>query len=73
TVYESFVEDEGIPIVRGLGVYDVRDVTLGPWKRTGGNGAYLELNGVGGKSGLYVIEIPPGGALNPEKHMFEEN
>ncbi len=72
TVYESFVEEEGIPIVRGLGVRDVRDVTLGPWKRTGGQGAYLELNGVGGKSGLYLVEVPPGGALNPEKHMYEE-
>jgi quercetin dioxygenase-like cupin family protein len=72
TVYESFIEEEGIPIVRGLGVYDVRDLTLGPWKRTGGNGAYLELNGVGGKSGLYVLEIPPGGALIPERHMYEE-
>ncbi len=73
TVYETFIEEEGVPIVRGLGVYDVREVTLGPWKRTGGNGAYLELNGVGGKSGLYLLEIPSGGAINPEKHMYEEN
>ncbi len=72
TEYESFIEEEGIPIVRGLGIYNVRDVTLGPWKRTGGNGAYLELNGLGGKTGLYLLEIPPGGALNPEKHMYEE-
>lgn len=72
TNYESFIEEEEIPIVRGLGVYDVREVALGPWKRTGGRGAYLELNGVGGKSGLYVLEIPPGGAVNPERHMYEE-
>ncbi len=72
TVCESFVEEEGIPIVRGLGVRDVRDVTLGPWKRTGGQGAYLELNGVGGKSGFYLVDVPLGGALNPEKHMYEE-
>jgi quercetin dioxygenase-like cupin family protein len=72
SVYESFIEEENIPIVRGLGVYDVRDVTLGPWKRTGGQGAYLELSGLGNKNGLYVVEIPPRGALNPEKHMYEE-
>lgn len=72
TVYESFIEEEGIPIVRGLGIYDVRNVTLGPWKRWGGRGAYIELNGVGGKTGMYVVEIPPGGTLNPEKHMYEE-
>lgn len=72
TVYESFIEDEGVPVFRGLGVYDVRQVELGPWKRTGGRGAYIELNGVGGKTGMYALEIPPGAALNPEKHMYEE-
>jgi quercetin dioxygenase-like cupin family protein len=72
TAYESFIAEEAVPIVRGLGVYDVRDVELGDWKRTGARGAYLELNGVGGKSGLYVLEIPPGGAINAERHMYEE-
>src|SRR5688500_15447636 len=72
TVYESFIEEEGVPVFRGLGCYDVREIELGPWKRKGGRGAYIELNGVGGKTGMYALEIPPGGALNPEKHMYEE-
>ena len=72
TPYEEFIEEEGIPIVRGLGVYDVRDLDLKPWNRLGGNGAYLELSGLGNKAGLYVVEIPPRGALNREKHMYEE-
>jgi quercetin dioxygenase-like cupin family protein len=70
--YEKFIEGEGVPIVRGLGVYDVRQVVLGPWPRTGGRGAYLELDGLQNRNGLYVIEIPAGGALKPEKHMYEE-
>ena len=72
TPYEEFIEEEGVPIVRGLGVYDVRDLELKPWRRMGGNGAYLELSGLGNKAGFYVVEIPPRGALNPEKHMYEE-
>jgi quercetin dioxygenase-like cupin family protein len=72
TVYETFIAEENIPIVRGLGVYDAREVTLGPWHRMGGRGAYLELDGIGNKNGLYIVEIPPGGALNAEKHMYEE-
>jgi quercetin dioxygenase-like cupin family protein len=35
-------------------------------------GAYLEFDGLQNRNGLYVVEIPPGGALNPEKHMYEE-
>jgi mannose-6-phosphate isomerase-like protein (cupin superfamily) len=72
TPYEEFIEQEGVPIVRGLGVYDVRKLDLTPWRRMGGNGAYLELSGLGNKAGFYVVEIPPRGALNPEKHMYEE-
>ena len=72
TPYEEFIEEEGVPIVRGLGVYDVRKLDLTPWRRMGGNGAYLELSGLGNKAGFYVVEIPPRGALNPEKHMYEE-
>jgi len=72
TPYEEFIEEEGIPIIRGLGVYDVRELDLKPWRRTGGNGAYLELSGLGNKAGFYVVEIPSRAALNPEKHMYEE-
>jgi quercetin dioxygenase-like cupin family protein len=70
--YESFIEKENIPIIRGLGVYDVRDLALGPWQRMGGMGAYLELDGLQNRNALYVVEIPPRGALNAEKHMYEE-
>ena len=72
TPYEEFIEEEGIPIIRGLGVYDVRELHLKPWRRMAGNGAYLELSGLGNKAGFYVVEIPPRAALNPEKHMYEE-
>ena len=44
--YESFIEEEKIPIIRGLGIYDVRELALGPWERMGGTGAYLELDGL---------------------------
>jgi hypothetical protein len=47
--YESFIEEENVPIIRGLGVYDARELTLGPWRRMGGMGAYLELDGLQNK------------------------
>ena len=43
-----------------------------PWKRTGGRGHYIQLYGTETKWGCYVVEVPPRGALNPEKHMYEE-
>jgi len=38
----------------------------------GGNGAYLELSGLGNKAGFYVVEIPPAVRSIRKKHMYEE-
>ena len=38
TFYETFMEEQGIPIVRGIGLYDSREVTLALWKGMGGAG-----------------------------------
>ena len=72
TVYETFMEEQSIPVIRGLGIRDCRDVTLAPWKRMGGQGAFIQLSGTGGLTGMYLIEVPAGGSLNPERHLYEE-
>ena len=36
TPYDLFMESEGIPIYRDIGVRKVQDLPLLPWKRTGG-------------------------------------
>lgn len=72
TTYEQWMVDEGIPIVEGHGVQDVRQLKREPWKRTGGLGTFIHLQGMEGLTGMYVAEIPPGKALEPEKHLYEE-
>ena len=72
TPYDNFMESEGIPVFRDIGVSKVQNLPLAPWKRTGGRGSYIQLHGTEGKWGCYVIEVPGAGALNPEKHIYEE-
>ena len=72
TPYDLFMESEGIPIFRDIGVSKVQNLPLLPWKRTGGRGTYIQLYGTEGKWGCYVVEVPGAGALHPEKHMYEE-
>src|SRR5712672_3873521 len=72
TPYDAFMESEGIPVFRGIGIRRVQDLALMPWKRTGGRGHFIQLTGTETKWGCYVVEIPPAGALNPERHMYEE-
>jgi quercetin dioxygenase-like cupin family protein len=69
--YTTWLEQEGIPVHQVFAVDDVRSLELGPWQRLGGRGAYVQLTGAEDQTGMYVAEIPPGGALEPEAHMFE--
>ena len=72
TPYLEFLESEGIPIITGIGVHNVRELDLGHWARLGGNGAFLYLDGNDGLKGMYVLEIPGGGVINPERHLYHE-
>lgn len=70
--YDRFMEAEGVPCYRGIGVHRVQDLPMKPWQRLGGRGSYIQLYGTEGLWGLYVIEIPAGGALNIERHLYEK-
>jgi quercetin dioxygenase-like cupin family protein len=70
--YEQFMQLQGIPIYEGPGFKDVRELDLGDWDRRGGRGAFLVLDQLTHLTGIYVVEVPPGGELNPEKHIYEE-
>ena len=70
--YDQFMLDDGIPVFRGVGLRSVKDLKLVDWPRMGGRGHYIQLHGTEGKWGCYVVEVPAAGALNPEKHVYEE-
>jgi len=70
--YDLFMEAQGVPIHRDIGVHKVQDLPLTPWKRLGGRGTGIQLLGTEGLWGMYVVEVPGAGALNPERHLYEE-
>ncbi len=72
TPYDAFMEEEGIPVYRGFGVSDVREIPKAPWKRMGGSGSFIQLDGTDGKVGMYTLELPPRGESNIERHVYDE-
>jgi oxalate decarboxylase/phosphoglucose isomerase-like protein (cupin superfamily) len=72
TSYEIWLREEGLPIVEGYGIEDVTELPRKSWARTGGLGAYIQLKGQEGFTGMYVGEIPPEAALHAERHLYEE-
>lgn len=72
TFYKEWQETEGIPVFEGFSLDDVDKLPLGDWERKGGRGCFVNLEGSGGLNDFYLCEIPPGGNLKPQRHLFEE-
>jgi len=53
------VESEGIPLIQGFFIADVKKVPLGRWERIGGQAARICLEGTGETDDAYICEIPP--------------
>lgn len=69
--YDAYQKDEGIPIIGGFAVDDLKTVEVSPWARLGVNGTFVNLEGTGGTNDAYVLDIPPGRSTNPQHHLFE--
>jgi mannose-6-phosphate isomerase-like protein (cupin superfamily) len=72
TMWERFLEEEGLPIYKGVGIRDSRELPRSDWARVGGKASYVQLIGTNNDTGMFVVEVPPRGALKPQKHMYEE-
>ena len=71
TPWDKYLESEGVPVLRGFAVQDLMKSKLGPWKRYGVDGAYVYLDGAGGMTTGFILEIQPGKQTRPVRHMYE--
>jgi uncharacterized RmlC-like cupin family protein len=73
TPYGQWLVDQGIPILRGFYVQDLRNVPLAQWDRIGGPAACVRLAGAEeGMTDGYICEIAPGKQLKAQRHLYEE-
>jgi oxalate decarboxylase/phosphoglucose isomerase-like protein (cupin superfamily) len=72
TPYTRWVAAEGLDIVSGHFVPDLRALELKPWPRRGGAGAFINHDASRTSNDCYVCEIPAGGQLAPQRELFEE-
>lgn len=69
--YNRWIQSEGIPVINGSYVPDVRTLELREWKRRGGKGAYLSFSDQL-VDDAYVCEIPPASSLRPQRQLYDE-
>jgi mannose-6-phosphate isomerase-like protein (cupin superfamily) len=69
--YMEWLADEGVPVVEDFGV-DLLAVETAPWSRLGANAAFVNLKGRGDFISVTVLDLPPAGATEPQRHLYEE-
>jgi uncharacterized RmlC-like cupin family protein len=70
--YTRWVADEGLDIIAGHYVPDLKTVELEDWARRGGKGVFINHEASRTTNDCYVAEIPAGGRLAPQRQLFEE-
>lgn len=70
--YTRWVASEGLDIIAAHYVPDLRTVELKRWDRRGGRGVFINHEATRTSNDCYVCEIPAGGALAPQRQLFEE-
>lgn len=70
--YDRWIEKESVPVIEEHAILDIRQASLGTWRRLGCEGAYLNLTGFGGVTGAYLARLAPGKSQQPEKHLYDE-
>jgi uncharacterized RmlC-like cupin family protein len=69
--YLDWLKNEGIPVVEDFGVH-LPAVETRPWARLGVDGAAVHLKGRGDFVSMFVLDLAPGAATSPQRHLYEE-
>jgi mannose-6-phosphate isomerase-like protein (cupin superfamily) len=72
SAYDDWVGSQGVERIVDYYVEDLRTVALRDWPRKGGKGVFINLVGTEDTNDAYLCEIPPGGELKPDRHLYEE-
>jgi quercetin dioxygenase-like cupin family protein len=69
--YRTWLEAEGLNVVEGLAI-DCASVETKLWPRAGVGAAALHLQGRGDFCNMFLLDIPPGKSMSPQRHVYEE-
>lgn len=69
--YLDWLKNEGVPVVEDFGVH-LPAVETRPWARLGVDGAAVHLKGRGDFVSMFVLDLAPGAATEPQRHLYEE-
>lgn len=72
TMYERWIEEQGLPIVRDFYIEDLTAVETAHWDFLGADAAFVELDGATDSNGAYLVRLEGKQATNTRQQVFDE-
>ncbi len=72
SVYEQWVASQGIPLVQGHYIADLKTTPVEPWTRRNGLGCFINHDASNTSNDCYLLELPPGQETPPQHQLYEE-
>lgn len=69
--YGDWLRNENVPVIEDYGV-DLLAAETKPWPRFDADGAVVHLKGRGEFNTMFLLDLRPGSATPPLRHMYEE-
>lgn len=72
TPYTRWVAAEGLDIIDGIYVPDLRQVELKPWARRNASGVFVNHDASRTSNDCYILSLDPGKETTPQRQLYEE-
>jgi quercetin dioxygenase-like cupin family protein len=72
SVYEQWVADQGVPLVQGHYIADLKTAPLEPWARRNAAGCFINHDASNTSNDCYLLELAPTQETPPQHGLFEE-
>lgn len=72
TMYERWMDAQGIPVHREFYIEDLDTVETAPWDFLGADAAFVDLEGAVDSNGAHVIRLAPGQGTRTHQQVFDE-
>src|SRR6266702_6461948 len=72
SVYEQWVADQGVPLVQGHYIADLKTAPVEPWARRNASGCFINHDASNTSNDCYLLELAPATETPPQHGLYEE-
>jgi hypothetical protein len=72
SVYEQWVASQGVPLVQGHYIADLKTAPVEAWARRNAAGCFINHDASNTSNDCYLLELAPTHETPPEHHLYEE-